>query len=185
MSGPWIGLMVALWLVVLVSLVLILGLIRRVQELESGMPGSVGVLPEVEVGSRLPLPSGYELLLDAAGLKRAGVLLFLRSGCGPCARVADALAGDVSDWADDLALASLIVVGDPAGAERFPTDRLTVVPDEDNVLYDAFGVRATPAAIAVDRYGVVRGTAVPQSVADVASLARVCAKVSSSAPVAG
>lgn len=184
MTAPWIVLFVALWLAVLLSLVLAMGLSRRIHKLESagGATGQLSaddMLPaSVSVGGELPIVAegGQQLLAAVDAAKAGGVLLFLSTTCGPCLQLAEQLRGDISDVAEDLSSVALIVVSDPDGPQTYRGEPFAdIVVDERRGIYDAMGIRATPAAIAVDQDRVVRGVKIPQSAADVATLARSCA----------
>ncbi len=124
MSGAWIGLFVALWLVVMLLVVLVLGLIRRVKELE-GLPAARGpALPTVggpPVGSSAPVVAGYERLTTSGRGSLDHVVLFLGSSCGACRKLAGELKGEELEtlMADSAGEIELVVVTDPDGGETF------------------------------------------------------------------
>jgi hypothetical protein len=175
-------LFVALWGAVLFSLALVMGLSERLHQLEragaQAMSVTTGLMPEVpKVGAELPSVPGRDELLAIFDEPRTGrVVLFLSTTCAPCLRLGDQLMGDdVAEFADDLAAVNLVLVTDEHGPTAFHSARFArVIVDHDGELSGAFGVKAIPAAIAVDLDGLVRGVNLPSGLADVASLARSC-----------
>jgi hypothetical protein len=170
MSGGWIALIVALWLMVIALAVLVLGLINRVGRLERAASTQAGLAdPEVrapargpQLGMRLPVVSGHErLVTPSASAKR--LILFLSSSCGPCKRLAADLKaavgiGDGEDAATPAGV-ELVVVTDRAGVELFGDLAASeLVAQSEGELSSAWNVPGTPFAIALDDHDVVRAS---------------------------
>jgi hypothetical protein len=165
MSGGWIALMIALWLMVITLAVLVLGLINRVGQLER----SARAQPEArrsfggpQPGMPLPVVPRHERLAAASGTASKRLILFLSSSCGPCTRLATDLRAAATDEAVDtlpLAGLELLLVTDRDGVEVFgdlPVSELVVQPDGE--LTRAWDVPGTPFAVSVDETGVVRAS---------------------------
>ncbi len=166
MSPGWVAVFIALWVVVVVSVVLQLGTLRLVVPLlERAQHMASGAHPAQQgppVGTALP---EFEVT-DAAGVLQTvngqcgSIIVFLRSGCGPCRVLADELGQvDLGRLADEM-----IIVTDPGGPTSLGlTSRLRVFMqacEGDNPL----NIRATPFALAVDGSGIVAGSIVPNRV---------------------
>lgn len=167
MSAPWIVLVVALWAVMLLLVVVVLGLSRRVEQLQAGVvagdapaampPESAGPV----VGERLSIPEQYRELLQMGHGTHPRLLLFMHSGCGPCI----SLAAQVSEsrGADGqhlLSGAHITLVTDEDGATSFNHlgVRQAVVDDYPNLSRE-IGVPGTPYAVRLDATErVVAGT---------------------------
>jgi hypothetical protein len=165
MSGGWIALMIALWLMVVALAVLVLGLISRVGQLERSAlakPEARRPVGGPQPGSRLPVVPRHERLAAPSGNASERLILFLSSSCGPCTRLADELrAAAIDEAMDALAPAgpALLVVTDRDGVEVFgdlAVSELVVQPDGELTL--AWDVPGTPFAVAVDETGVVRAS---------------------------
>lgn len=165
MSAGWIALFVALWLVVLLLVVLVLGLIRRVAVLEAGLawdqrePGYVGGPP---VGAPAPSVAACRELASAPDTGDGRVVLFLTSSCGVCRRLAGELRTEdrtatTSEWsARDF---ELVLVTDPNGRDAYADlDADAMVVQTTGELSRAWSVPGTPFAVAMDRDGVVRAS---------------------------
>lgn len=159
MSGPWIAVVVVLWVVVVVLGVVVLGLLRRVGDVLAAVEARLqqpvaSVSNGLPVGARVPrfeavTESGETVSSGRLGV--GGVYVLLRSGCGPC----DGLVGELAGLADPLAGVRLVLVGDDTVEQR---DRLAGVDavrvyQREGQVSRAFACTAVPYAFAVDGDG--------------------------------
>jgi hypothetical protein len=173
LSGPWIVLFVALWLVVIGETVLVLGLSRRLTTLEStgtrvAAGATMGAIP---VGTPIPREAADRLAIPSPDAAiRSSVILFLSPGCGPCHKLADALNGQTLGRGPGDHL-DIIVVTNEAGAERFSHVGRTV-RDPEGTLAKGLGVPGTPFGFAIDPQGIIRSIGiVPNALDDLKKLA--------------
>lgn len=169
MTDPWIVAFVALWLLVVVIGLLVLGALRRIvpilERLESYTPPvSVDALPRgLPRGTRIP-----EFEAERAGGGQFGTsdlrgspsfVLFLSEECRPCARFIRDLA---RDRVPELG-GKLVVVADNASlAHQFaPAQGLTVLVQRDREIADVFESNVTPHAFALDADAMVLGGGTP------------------------
>jgi hypothetical protein len=180
MSGGWIALIIALWLMVISLAVLVLGLINRVGQLErsaTAQPEARRVVRGPQPGARLPVVSRHEHLAAGTGTASKRLLLFLSSSCGPCTRLASDLRAAATDervQALPPPGIELLVVTDLGGAEVFgdlAISELVVQPDGE--LTSAWDVPGTPFAVLVDETGVVRASGFASTLAHLNDLANV------------
>jgi hypothetical protein len=164
MSGGWIALIVALWLIVIALAVLVLGLISRVTQLERAVTTQPEVRPPSrgpQPGTRLAVVSGHERLAAASGSVQR-LILFLSSSCEPCRRLAaDLRAAATDDGAGSPTPAGvdLVVVTDRKGVEVFGDLAVSeLVAQSAGELSSGWEVPGTPFAISVDDTGVVRAS---------------------------
>jgi thiol-disulfide isomerase/thioredoxin len=178
MSGVWIGLFVALWAVVLLLVVLVLGLIRKVGMLQLAQdvpsevaPSSGGPLS----GKPAPGVPGFSQLTSAWDTSRSRVVLFLSSSCGPCRK----LAGQLGEVAGDRYMVlppredvDLVVVTDPGGVELFDSlGAAQILVQSASEVSRAWSVPGTPFAVAIDAAGVVRRSAFANTADQIRELA--------------
>lgn len=162
MPAAWIVLVVALWLIVVMVAVIVLGLIRRVNQLEvASTPTRKGSAPEARLvpGDQLPAVPGFDDLAPAEWRGRKRIVLFLSSTCGPCRQLAAELRD--SSRGGDSPLSSgveLILVTDPDGRTSFADlgASATFVQSRSR-LSAAWGIPGTPFALAVDGSGTITG----------------------------
>lgn len=168
MSAPWIAAFAALWLLVLVSIAVELGFLRRatlVLERVEVKLSSERVRTGASPGQAIAPFEARDregALVDSQTLTRSrGVYVFLESGCEPCRRLVAEL-GDGAFATDGLPL--YVVMDDSEAGRRIG------LPDQVHVLYEsgrdvseAFNNLATPQAYVVDAGGVVRDSVVPSS----------------------
>ncbi len=166
MAATWIALFAALWVVVLLLVVLMLGLIRKVATLEARLalgehePSYVG---GPGLGAPAPSVAGRRELTGAPDSEHGRVVLFLSSSCGACRRLAGELRPEDRQTAPSTWAArefELVVVTDPNGRQIYADlDVDAMVVQTGGELSRAWSVPATPFAVAVDSKGVVRGSA--------------------------
>jgi hypothetical protein len=176
MTGTWTALMVALWVVVVVLLALVLGLSRRVRDLETNRSGGTVVVKGAElstlgpvVGSTVDLPGASPR--GIAGIEaRDRLVLFLNSSCGPCHLLGDEVIAARDDgFVFD---SDLVLVTDELGASFYGGLRAsTVVVEPSSEISRALGIHATPYGLAVDATGVVKWSGVAGNFDDILSMA--------------
>ena len=99
------------------------------------------------------------------------IVLFLSSGCSPCTKLRTSLIApeNAPKLPNDV---KLIVVTDEWGAGKYSTPPFHgCIVDTNTQISKGFGITSVPYGIALDSEGVVRATATPNSIEDVASLA--------------
>ena len=176
MSGPWIAGFVALWVVTLLLATLVIGLLRRVNNvLETaerrvasapGVPGIGGAAPGTAIGA-------FEADLDGATVSSQdlfpAVFLFLATGCAPCLELAPQL-GSLGREVDGVPL--YVVLEDTPEGREFPVPpEVPVVYQRERAVSDAFETHATPQAFAVDATGTVVEQTVPGTTKQLRELA--------------
>lgn len=176
MSAWWTTAFVALWLVVMIVAVILLGFLRRVTAVleraelavSSGQVNLGGARAGLQVEPfHVADASGREVSSDELFATPATHLL-LHSSCQPCGHLVNKLdrlpESDVPVFAfmDDT----------PAGREiRLPRHVVTLF-DHDGSVGEAFRSGGTPQAFAVAAGGVIVETLVPASAADIEHLSR-------------
>jgi hypothetical protein len=181
MSLPWAVAFVALWALVVVLAVVVLGLLRRVAPILAQAEQALGrSAAGLDPGG---LPPGEEVppfeVLDGAGerlrpgdsLPLPAVFLFVEGGCGPC----QSLMAEIQERAPAFAGTRLYVV--PADPENGKYDALrgrgiTVLKQEGGQVSAAFRQTAFPHAFAVDGDRRVARSEIPGSVDQLKDLAR-------------
>jgi hypothetical protein len=177
MTGTWMALVIALWAVVLVLLVLVLGLSRRLQELSENsrqapvpvLTGSAGSVRGPLVGSTIDLLPPSTPGVDGEPAKHR-IVLILNSSCGPCHMLGDeVIAAKEDGFVFD---SDLVLITDEFGAEFYGgLGAGTVIVEPSNEVSRSLGVNATPYGLAVDATGVVRWSGVAGNFDDVLSMA--------------
>jgi len=178
MSQPWIAAYAALWAALLVTLLVLLGLMRRVggvleraeHILASGsttiqrglLAGSVVSSFEVhdEFGQRIRLPDALE---------SRTILLFLEGGCGPCRDLVQDL-DRFGGWIDGLRL--IVLLKDSEDDRAMQPKGIEAFYDRDGSAWRAFGNVATPQAYVVDPDGRVLNVSIPNELEHLRLLAR-------------
>jgi hypothetical protein len=177
LTGRWLlTLVLALWVVVAALLALVLGLGRRVRDLEGNRAGGTMVVtrPEIStlgpvVGSRVDFPGASPPGIVGTEA-RDRLVLFLNSSCGPCHLLGD----EVIAARDDGFIfdSDLVLVTDELGASFYGGLRAsTVVVEPSSELSRALGIHATPYGLAVDATGIVKWSGVVGNFDDVLSMA--------------
>lgn len=169
MTTPWIIAFVALWALVMVLGVLVLGTLRRLAPVLERADLSRSDAAELVSPGGLPIgatvPEFSVFRADRAPFTEKSlegsktIVLFLSSSCQPCERlVADLRDGDVPD----LGVALVVVTDDPDHADAL--DRaadVTVLAQDDRSLAHVFESKATPHAFVVDEARRVVATGTP------------------------
>lgn len=186
MSGAWLVLFIGLWIVCMLLAVLVVGLSRRIQSLESNGLASAAAsvradatrdVEEQFLGKQLAeraLESGVEGL--AGGL--AGVILFVSEHCGPCQALAADVGAELTKLgrSDEAGLAELLdtrvtIVTDQTGSFD-ALGATAVMIDSDGSVMNNFGVTATPIGITLDDNGVVIAASLANELRDIEKLAQ-------------
>jgi hypothetical protein len=163
MPAAWIVLIGALWLVVLLLAVLVLGLVRRVSQLEAVQltisPANAPNTPyddqRLAPGAMLPIAAEVERLWSGDRGRAKRLFLVLSSRCGPCRKLADELREGwrTGEMVDEL---ELVVITDPDGVASYADlGASDIVAQTAGQVSRAWGVPGTPFAVAVDASGLI------------------------------
>lgn len=182
MSAPWIAALLALWLLLTVVAVGLLGLVRVVTAAKppgAGTPSSAaplagplpGPLPGPLAGPhRRERPGDFAATgLDGAPVTAPALrngrhaVLFTHAQCPPCDRILDEIAAGAPGALDGRL--TVVVDEDTAVTPRHRRSGATFVVDGDGSMARAFGVHAAPVLVRVED-GVVTHAAVPAGLSD-------------------
>jgi hypothetical protein len=176
-TGAWTAAFVVLSLATLVSIILQLGLVRRVSTvleelaarneaggttMQSGVPRGFQLSPfEIERADGSPMAFAWPS-------PSPSIFLFMEPGCAPCRKVAPTLA-----HVRDLRTVPLYVVTPHESADGWlpVSGDFVRLLDRDEAATSAFRNGVAPQAFAVDRHGVVRERKVVASADDLSFLA--------------
>lgn len=163
MSTPWIIAFLALWAVVLVTLAVTIGLLRRtgplLEQLERRLaadaqaePAAWGApvdtqVPEFRVAAENGDADTGREMTSAELIRIPTILLFMEEHCGPCQRVARELGGGATEI-DGVPL-RVVLDGESGRPNWLPTD-IPVIYEHRREVSRAFKNRATPQAYLVD-----------------------------------
>lgn len=176
MTGPWIVALVALWVVVTVNTLLLLGVLRRIvpvlqraeQVLQDG--GGVGAGTGLAPGATVPdfevRTSHGEVHFSELVTERAAVFVFVDAHCAPCQQLTTELAmerGSVSQ------LRLHLITDEPLG-KTFP-DGVVVLHQAEDAASSAFEQSAFPQAFVVDGDRKVIERTFPNTMSDLQRLA--------------
>jgi hypothetical protein len=183
MSGAWLVLFIGLWLLCVVLVLLVLGLSRRIQSLESSTPLA-------ELAAKVHADARAKVRQELLGAQRgqeavkagivgptggmAGIVLFLNKQCGPCETFAADVAANLERHPGkglaELLGARVTVVTDQAGAfDEFGVT--AVIADPERAVVRDFAVTSTPTGIALDENGVVIEATITNQFYDLEELA--------------
>lgn len=177
MSTPWAVAFVALWAVVILLAVVVLGLLRRIgavlERTEATITAAArsvgGARPVTKIGSFEVRNVDRAIVSSSELFSTGSVVLFMSAGCEPCRKLASELTG-VTDTIDGVPL--YVLIEDSRVAREFPLPpRATVLYQVDSAASRAFANLVTPQAFAVDVGGEVIDVAVPASAQDIRRLA--------------
>jgi peroxiredoxin len=174
MSLALVSALTALWIIVLLQGLIVLGLVRTLGEIRSAAEN--GRLPQrLPVGARAPRLQGVdvrtELEVDTADLAgRAQVILFLSHNCPYCWRLAD---GTNNVPAEPLQSRIAVCYANVAKTREFASvlaADVALLADPDGSMFASFGISSTPSTIMVDDLGIVRGSGGPRHSGELADL---------------
>jgi hypothetical protein len=168
-TAPWIAAFVALWILVLILGLLVLGTLRRLMPLmerfEAGLsvgatsPSPRGLSPGTVVPPFRAQEIGGAVLTDADLRGSTSIVLFLGSSCRACERfIRDLARGRVPALE-----ARLVPVADETDMARelARSEDTTVLVDEHRALARVFESEATPHAFVVGEDGGVLASGTP------------------------
>ncbi len=176
MTTPWILAFAVLWGTVLFTVLVLLGLLRRVSGVLERLE-AVKNVNDLELGA--PVMSAVQPfdLFDRSGervpwsefVRGTTILLFMSSDCPAC----DLLAEEFVDVGPNVESVPLIAVMDRStdGTQPALRSSLRVLYERAGAATHAFGNRATPQAYVIDESGVVLDRRVPRSLADLREMA--------------
>jgi cytochrome oxidase Cu insertion factor (SCO1/SenC/PrrC family) len=178
MSGPWIVAFLALWVVVSLSAILLLGVLRRIANVLEQAEAHLSSNPNAELAGASPgtVISAFELR-DVKGrivrsdelLGKPAIFLFMSAACRPCLTLVEELRDDAPDT---NGVALYTIFADSAGDRMLPSPaRATALYQADRAASKVFQNGATPQAFAVDAAGVVIDSVVPRSTRELWRLA--------------
>lgn len=166
MNGLWLASYVALWIVVAILSVIVLGLVRQLGliHLRLGPEQNLWTTREgLEIGSAAPgframdVLHGEELTLQ--NLKgKPSVLVFLSPTCGPCVELMPHIRDFQKSKSGRVSLVLLSQASPQSSREFAITHQLNVpvISDADGEIFKTYQAPATPFAYRLDKEGVVR-----------------------------
>jgi hypothetical protein len=172
MATPWIVLFVALWLIVIGLVVMTLGLSGQLAAMQSSLRASreVSGSSTAAIAPGTPVPDKARHVVGLPSADPAicrSLLLFLGTGCGRCANLADALKH--LTLPEQGSGTEIVLITDGDGAELFGHVGRAII-DDAGLLADSLGVPGTPFGVVVDSTGIVKRVGLPRSVEDVRAL---------------
>lgn len=181
MTSGWVAAFVTLWFVALLSLVLMLGMLRRIspvlEEVQSWLRDggfmlgpNQGLTRGAEVPSFTALDEMGEPLRSEQLWGEPAVFLFIEPGCGPCEQLAEGLQA-----IDGAAKDAILIVTDNTekGRSLGLKTGAKVLLQSGRRVSTAFRTSITPHAFSIDADGRVVDRRVPGSVDDLLQLAEV------------
>lgn len=177
MTAIWAWTVVALWIVVLLLTVAVIGLLRHVIPLLTRVSEEHTGGLQVEglpVGTRVPrfsalTPSGATVHWDPTAVGEDVLYLFLSTGCAPC----EALSAEMVRHPKTLPDIRLVVITEepPVGPGLKLPPEAAVLLQQDRHVSELFRSQGTPHGFVVDPSGVVVTRGVPNRVQDLRILA--------------
>ncbi len=163
MNGVWLVSYVALWILVILLTVIVLGLVRQLGliHLRLGPEHSVLTPTEgLEIGSTAPDFHAVDVIskenFTLASLKdRPSLLIFVSPACRPCLELMPHIA---SFWRSKHKKLNVLLFSQSNDVSNFNLSNVSipVLPDPDRVIAKAYQVRATPFAYRLDNSGIVK-----------------------------
>jgi methylamine dehydrogenase accessory protein MauD len=172
MSGIWLISYIALWLLVIVLVLLVLGLIRQMAIMYLRLGPEPGVLATQE-GLAIGAPAAtFEAVHVATEAEvallpgQAYVIIFVSPTCTPCGRLMD----DLHEFIQSVGKRTHVIIVSQSDRHATLTfleqHRLSVpvVADASGFISRAYSVRATPFAYYIDEAGIIRHRGIVNSV---------------------
>lgn len=164
MHGPWLVSYVALWVVVVLLTLLLLGLARELGTLRLHLGPSGALVSDegLDIGSKAAdfvateIPTGREISFHAAN-ERSGLLVFISPNCPPCRNLLPGLAAGMSTW-ERWTTVRVICEGDGNQVKRlreYLHVDLPLLADPLSRIRDAYGQPPTPYAFLIGTDGTV------------------------------
>jgi hypothetical protein len=183
MSGVWLVLFAALWLVVVCVVVILVGVLKQLTRLLDGGPTAANdfLLRSSQVSATYGgVPPGTKLadftVFDREGREVSSswlhgeprLYLFVSSGCSPCDQLLDQIRGSEVLPA---ALGSLtLIVHDFDDEKLRGLKGIQIYRQREHSVSQAFASRSFPQAFLVDEDGIVLATTIPASVEEIAGM---------------
>lgn len=162
MPGPFVLSYVALWVLVILQTLILIGLTRALYELRQGYEAA---RPRSLQGHRVPDFSAIDLsgssVSTASLAGEPAALLFVSPNCPSCMVSLAELRALANDSTRGLVI---VCRGGEADCRQLAVEyQLTVpvVPDEDGELMRLFGVSGTPIAVRINADGVIESYGEP------------------------
>jgi hypothetical protein len=184
MSVPWVVAFVSLWVLVILTAVVVVGVLRRIsgvlEQAEARLRSSDSgfALGGIPVASRVPefrvfqgngSNGGSHEVMWADLIDAPTILLFMDQDCEPCRQVAN----EVDAAIDELkGVRFLVVLNEEAGRPQWLPTRVPVVYERRQEVSQAFENTATPQAYLLDPSRLVLAKRVIGSLSDLRELAR-------------
>jgi thiol-disulfide isomerase/thioredoxin len=175
-TTPWIVAFGVLWGTVLLTVVIVLGLLRRLSGVLERLEAAKNV-NDLELGAPVMSTVPQFDLFESSGqrisyseiIRGPTIVLFMSADCPACDVLAKQLV-DVGQEVDDLPFV-LVMEDAPAAWSPAMHSRLRVLYQRGEAATNAFANRATPQAYVVDEAGIVLDRRVPGSFADLRAMA--------------
>lgn len=161
MSGLWLISFVALWILVVVLAVVVLGLVRQlgVIHLRLGPEDKLTTTHEgLDIGSYAPEFTAIDVMhgrkVGLADLKgRHSVLVFISPTCGPCIQLMPHLAVFQRERRRKISVVVVSHSGAEAASDLAATQKgtMTVLTDPTGTIAQAYQAQATPFAYHLDK----------------------------------
>jgi peroxiredoxin len=168
-QGPWMIAFIVQWVIVLVLMLLVVGVLRHLGNLEEQWRLATPPISSYEIGqsiSEFELPDAVGTMIRGSNLlagSEGAILLFVTSTCSACVSLLTQISGLISS--QHVAFGkSLVVIGEggvgtverllEAHPELRSTQVMLLADDEGSVLRQ-FGITSVPTALDVDGNGRV------------------------------
>lgn len=171
----WEIAIITLWIAVCCISVVIIGVLRQLQDTpakrEGATPGKQGLQWGPTPGAKIPEFTGRlgngSTFTEHDLIGKPGVLLFMTADCNHCTRLAD----QIREIDLEVLPSQITLVTSPEGAKKFnmPTS-IQIILEKDKSVSRALNVKAAPFAIALDRDGFVRAKQAGIKVSEIAGL---------------
>lgn len=177
MNGMWLVSYVALWILVILLTVIVLGLVRQLGLIHLRLGPERGVLTPtegLENGSAAPdfhavdAISKENFTLATLG-DRPSLLIFVSPACRPCLELMPHIA---SFWRSQHKKLNIVLFSQSNDVSNFNLSNVSipVLPDADGVIARAYRVRATPFAYRLDNSGIVKQRGIVNNSEDLEAL---------------
>lgn len=165
MEGLWLVSYAALWAILVLLVLLVLGLARELGAVHQrlGAPGALLSDAGLDIGSTAPdfkateIPSGREVTFAAAS-GRDSLVVFLATNCGPCQELLPRLEAGWEEWQRRVGM-YVVYEGRETEILAVVEETKTHIPllaDSLSRIRQGFGFPPTPYAFLVDGAGAVK-----------------------------
>lgn len=169
MQGPWLIAFIVQWVVVLVLILLVVGVLRHLGNLEEQWRLATPPISSYEIGqaiSEFELPDAVGTMIQSSTFlaeAEGAVLLFVSSTCSACVSLLTQISQLISS--EHVAFGkSLVIIGEGGAGtvkrllEAHPdlrSTQVTLLADDEGSVLRQFGITSVPTALAVDGKGRV------------------------------